>query len=92
MRTARFNPAGPGGASLMSRVHVTCVDLKNGGENFVSKVGDVKQAVVQMLIDAASFDRIHRRNLLGKNWTFVSCYKIGNVGTTAECWVQIFGE
>ena len=35
--------------------------------------------------------RGHRRTLLDPNWRYVACYKIGQVGTMPNSWVQNFG-
>jgi len=74
-----------------SRLRKNCGYLQEGGENLVAGKSKVRDAVIVLLIDEGISTRGHRKTLLNPNWRYVACYRIGQVGTWNDYWVQNFG-
>ncbi len=83
---------GEDGSYPWERIRRACAGMSDGNENIVSGAGQVRQAVMLLLVDEGIPNRGHRRILLDKGWKFVACYKAGQVGATTNNWVQEFGK
>jgi uncharacterized protein YkwD len=66
--------------------------LKNGGENLVGGLENVREAVLVLLVDSGIEGRGHRKALLTPDWIYVACYEVGTVGDMPFYWVQNFGN
>lgn len=74
------------------RVKNSCPAFQDGNENLVGGSPVVRESVIILLIDHAVASRGHRKALLNPYWTHVACYKIGQVGSLPNNWVQNFGQ
>ena len=63
---------------------------RNGGENLVGGLSDVRESVLILLIDSGIENRGHRKALLNPKWKYVACYEVGKVGDMPYYWVQNF--
>lgn len=91
-RMGKTGHQGSDGSWPWDRVRRSCSNFKDGNENLVGGVNSVREAVIILLIDHGVTTRSHRRSLLNPYWTHVACYKVGNVGSLSNCWVQQFGQ
>ncbi len=93
LRTAgALNHKGADGSWPWDRVQRACPNMKDGNENFIGGVADVRNAVVRLLVDSEVSSRGHRRIMLNKDWQYIACYKIGKAGVTDNVWLQQFGR
>lgn len=83
---------GSDGSMPFDRVIRECKDLRDGNENLIGGPSDIRQAILLLLIDEGDQTRSHRRLLLQPDWTYLACYKVGNIGNMPNCWVQQFGK
>ena len=83
---------GTDGSWPWDRVRRACPNLKDGNENLVGGPAGVRKAVVMLLVDSEISSRGHRRIMLNKDWRYIACYKIGQVGSMPNSWVQNFGR
>lgn len=89
--TGETNHQGTDGSMPWDRVLRECPTFTDGNENIVGGPADIRRAVMLLLVDDGIESRGHRRTLLDPNWRYVACYKIGQVGTMPNSWVQNFG-
>jgi uncharacterized protein YkwD len=71
---------------------LTHAGLKNGGENLVGGLENVRESVMILLVDSGIKGRGHRVALLSPDWKYVACYEVGQVGDMPYYWVQNFGN
>ena len=83
---------GSNGSLPWDRVKKSCPAFQDGNENLVGGSAEVRESVIILLIDNAVSSRGHRKTLLNPHWTHVACYKIGQVGSMPNNWVQKFGQ
>ena len=86
------NHRGRDGLSAYERITKACPSLSDATENLVAGPSSVRESVIILLIDEGIPNRGHRRALLNPKWRYVGCYKIGQVGSWANYWVQNFGS
>lgn len=65
---------------------------RNGGENLVGGLSNVRNSVVILLIDSGIEGRGHRKALLNPVWKYVACYEVGKVGDMPYYWIQNFAS
>lgn len=82
---------GSDGSWPWDRVLASCPSLKDGNENLVGGPESVREAVIILLIDEGIPGRGHRVTMMRPDWKYVACYRIGDVGSMPNCWVQKFG-
>ena len=83
---------GSDGSYPWDRVKRECPYMTEGNENLVGGPASVRKAVLLLLVDDGIPNRRHRRTILNKDWKYVACYKIGQVGNMPNSWVQKFGR
>ncbi|MFK7947211.1 MAG: DUF1573 domain-containing protein [Saprospiraceae bacterium] len=66
--------------------------MKDGNENIVGGMKDIRKSVLTLLIDSGIEGRGHRKTMLKKEWTHVSAYDVGKVGEMPNMWLQKFGQ
>ena len=66
--------------------------MRDGNENIVGGMNDIRKSVLTLLIDSGIEGRGHRKTMLKKEWTHVSSYEVGQVGTMPNMWLQLFGQ
>jgi LysM repeat protein/uncharacterized protein YkwD len=89
--TGDVNHEGTDGSWPWDRVLRECPQMQDGNENIVGGPSDIRDAVMLLLIDSGIDNRGHRRNLLDPKWQYIACYKIGQVGSMPNNWLQNFG-
>ncbi len=89
--TGDVNHQGIDGTWPWDRVLRECPQLQDGNENIVGGPTDIRKSVLLLLVDDGIDNRGHRRNLLDPKWQYVACYKIGQVGSIPNNWLQCFG-
>ncbi len=90
--SGQFNHRGTDGSMPWDRILKYATDMKDGNENLVGGLKDIRRSILVLLIDDGIPNRGHRRTLLNPNWTHVACYEIGRVNDMPHCWVQNFGQ
>lgn len=83
---------GSDGSMPWDRIIRECPSLKDGNENLVGGVADIRTAVITLLVDDGIQSRGHRRTLLQSDWRYVACHKIGTVGGMPHYWLQEFAN
>ena len=86
--TGSTDHVGTDGSYPWDRVLKSCPHLTDGNENLVGGPSSVREAVILLLVDDGIPNRGHRRTMLNKDWKYVACYKIGQVGQMPNSWVQ----
>lgn len=66
--------------------------MKDGNENIVGGMNDIRKSVLTLLIDSGIEGRGHRKTMLKKEWTHVTAYEVGQVGEMPNMWLQMFGQ
>lgn len=89
--TGDVNHEGTDGSWPWDRVLRECPQMQDGNENIVGGPSDIREAVMLLLVDDGIDNRGHRRNLLDPKWQYVACYKIGQVGSMPNNWLQEYG-
>ena len=90
--TGSTDHVGTDGSYPWDRVRKECSFMTDGNENLVAGPESVRDAVILLLVDEGIPNRGHRRTLLNRDWNYVACYKIGQVGNMPNSWVQNFGK
>ena len=90
--TGSTDHVGTDGSYPWDRVRRECPNMSDGNENLVGGPSSVRKSVILLLVDDGISNRGHRRTLLKKDWKYVACYKIGQVGRMPNSWVQKFGK
>ncbi|HFA51135.1 MAG TPA: LysM peptidoglycan-binding domain-containing protein [Bacteroidetes bacterium] len=90
--TGETDHVGTDGSYPWDRVRKACPNMTDGNENLVGGPSSVRKSVLLLLVDDGIPNRGHRRTLLQKDWKYVACYKIGQVGRMPNSWVQNFGK
>jgi LysM repeat protein len=83
---------GSDGSMPWDRIIRECPSLKDGNENLLGGVSDIRTIVITLLVDDGIQSRGHRRNLLQADWRYVACHKIGTVGGMPHYWLQEFAN
>ncbi|MEM7104480.1 MAG: CAP domain-containing protein [Bacteroidota bacterium] len=83
---------GADGSYPWDRIIREDASLKDGNENLVGGPDNVRDAVISLLVDAGISGRGHRKNILNKDWKYVSCYEAGTIGRMKNTWVQNFAR
>ncbi len=83
---------GSDGSMPWDRIIRECPSLKDGNENLVGGIADIRTAVITLLVDDGIQSRGHRRTLLQSDWRYVACHKIGTVGGMPHYWLQEFAN
>lgn len=102
-RTGRFQHTDANGVGPWSRSMKACPQVKMstskgrsgmliGNENLVAGHDNVRQSVIELLIDEGINPPGHREALLGPEWRYVACYNFGTVNGMPNHWVQNFGR
>lgn len=66
--------------------------MKDGNENIVGGMNDIRKSVLTLLIDSGIEGRGHRKTMLKKEWTHITCHEVGKVGDMPYMWLQMFGQ
>jgi LysM repeat protein len=82
---------GSDGSWPWDRVVRDCPQMKDGNQNLISGVADPRRAIIMLLVDDGIEARGHRKMLLNPDWKYIACHKVGTIGTTPNCWIQMFG-
>lgn len=90
--TGNFGHVGSDGSMPWDRILKASPDLKDGNENLVGGIDNVRNSVIVLLVDSGIQGRGHRKTLLEPKWEFVACYKAGKVSLYPNTWVQNFGS
>lgn len=88
-RKGNLNHVGKNGSWPWDRIE-KYAGMKNGGENLVGGIDDVRESVMVLLVDSGIKGRGHRKALLNPKWQYVACYYVGTVGDMPHYWVQNF--
>lgn len=91
VKMGRTDHIGSDGKWPWDRVRRECPNMVDGNENLVGGPDNIRESVVILLLDEGIPNRGHRKTLLRPDWEYVACYRIGNVGSMPNCWVQKFG-
>ncbi len=91
-RSGNMSHLGSDGSYPWDRIKRNCPDLTDGNENLIGGPKSVRKLVIQLLVDDKTPNRGHRRNLLDKEWKYIACYKIGQIASMPNNWVQDFGK
>ncbi len=83
---------GSDGSMPWDRIIRECPSLKDGNENLVGGIADIRTAVITLLVDDGIQSRGHRRTMLQSDWRYVACHKIGTVGGMPHYWLQEFAN
>ena len=83
---------GSDGSMPWDRIIRECPSLKDGNENLLGGVSDIRTIVITLLVDDGIQSRGHRRNLLQPDWQYVACHKIGTIGGLPHYWLQEFAN
>jgi len=83
---------GTDGSWPWDRVTSSCPDMTDGNENLVGGPSSIREAVIILLIDDGIPNRGHRKTMLQADWEYVACFKIGQVGSMPNNWVQKYGK
>ena len=92
IRKGSSDHQGSNGSWPWDRAKRACPQIADGNENLVGGPGNVREAVMLLLVDDGISNRGHRKTLLQKDWKYVACYKSGQVGRMPNSWVQMFGN
>ena len=66
--------------------------MRDGNENIVGGMNDIRKSVLTLLIDSGIEGRGHRKTMLKKEWTHVAAHEVGKVGEIPYMWLQMFGQ
>jgi uncharacterized protein YkwD len=66
--------------------------IKDGDQCLIGDADDVRESVLNVLIDHAIFNRNQEIILLKPNWTIFGITEVGTVGKRKNCWVITLGE
>ncbi len=83
---------GTDGSWPWDRVLRECSNMTDGNENLVGGPSTVRESVIILLIDDGIPNRGHRKTMLRDDWKYVACYKVGQVGSMPNSWVQKYGK
>lgn len=86
------NHVGSDGSYPWDRVLRECPQLTDGNENLVAGPATVRDAVIMLLLDEGIPERGHRVTLMQPDWRYGATYKIGQVGSFPNSWVQKFAR
>ncbi len=91
-RLGKTSHLGSNGSYPWDRITGGCQNMADGNENLVGGPKSIRKSIILLLVDDRVPNRGHRRNLLSKDWKYIACYKIGQVGNMQNNWVQNFGK
>ncbi len=80
------------GSMPWDRITKACPSLKDGNENLIGGPANIRDAMILLLVDDGIVSRGHRRTILQKDWKYIACHKMGQVGAMPNYWVQQFGN
>lgn len=84
---------GTDGTWPFDRMKKEAIWLNDGNENIACGPGDVRDILLQLLIDSGVPERGHRYNILNPNWEFVACYKVEELSNEkVTWWIQEFAK
>ena len=83
---------GSDGTNTWQRLQKELPTIKDGDQCLVGDADDVRESVLNVLIDHAVFNRNQEIVLLKPNWTIFGITEVGTVGKRKNCWVITLGE
>lgn len=89
--TGEVDHRGTDGSWPWDRITRYSPQMKFGNENIACGPDDVREIVLQLLIDSGIEGYGHRYNLLNPAWTHVACHKVGKLTQACQYWIQNFG-
>lgn len=87
-----LNHVGLDGSLPWDRIMAADASMKDGNENIVGGLKDIRRTVLTLLVDSGIEGRGHRKNILKESWTHIAVYEVGHVGDIPYMWLQVFGS
>lgn len=91
-QSGELDHIGLNGSTPWDRITAACNQLKWGNENLTGGQKSVRQAAIDLLVDAGIPGYGHRENVLDPDWEFVSVYESGAIGDYPTTWIQNYGS
>ena len=82
---------GSDGSNTWQRLQKNAPNIKDGDQCLVGNTDDIRESVINILIDHALYSRNRENTLLKANWTNFAASAVGDVGKRKDCWVITFG-
>ncbi|MFT5834706.1 MAG: hypothetical protein ACI97N_002346, partial [Cognaticolwellia sp.] len=83
---------GSDGANTWQRLQKAIPTIKDGDQCLVSGTDDVRESIINILVNHAIYSSNREIALLKSNWTIFGAAEIGEVGKRTDCWIITIGE
>lgn len=83
---------GSDGSNTWQRLQKNAPTIIDGDQCLVGDTDDVRESVINVLIDHAIYSRSRKIVLLKSNWTSFAASEVDKVGKRENCWVITFGQ
>lgn len=83
---------GSDGTNTWQRLKSQLPNIKDGDQCLVGDTDDVRESVLNILIEHAMSKYSQKAPLLKSNWTVFGITEVGTVGKRENCWVITLGE
>jgi uncharacterized protein YkwD len=83
---------GSDNSNTWQRLQKELPDIKDGDQCLVGDTDDIRESVLNILIEHAILNRNREIVLLKPNWTIFGTTEVGTVGRRENCWVITLGE
>lgn len=79
-------------SNTWQRLQKVLPNIKDGDQCLVGDTDDIRESLINILIEHAMLNRNREIILLKSNWTIFGITEIGTVGKREHCWVITLGE
>jgi hypothetical protein len=83
---------GSNGTNTWQRLKSQLPNIKDGDQCLVGDTDDVRESILNILIEHAMSKYSQKAPLLKSNWTVFGITEVGTVGKRENCWVITLGE